>query len=513
MSERTLFRVASTATALLLVALLVRILPLARSMETVADYVSPLVMGHDAHLYPGSKVTLGNYGWFSGFWAARGVSALPVGPQLAAVLPTLIWLAVAGALAAQARRVWGRAAAVVLLAVTVGIGGQAWLAAASWSAHGTTWWAMVIAGMTVVAEAGGRHRAAAVGAALTVIWGGLCLTGDKLGLAVLVLPLAATALTAAVRRAWPLAIKCAALLGLVFLSSLVFGAVREGAGLVQNSYRIDTVPYESLGGYAGQALSALTMIWFPFGPIVLAATVAYVGAAAAIAGAWTAPAVVRRNADLDRAVWTAFWFAAALGTVAAFVVSTTSFVGGAPVPRYLYALPLAAGGLLAAATGSGRSPRVTLAAAAFVAAGGAYGFFANPPARLPAEHGPAVAKVRAAARRYDVTRGFTGYNTAYPMERSLEFAVTLAPIQPCPGGAGLCPFYLHRIDDAYTPQPGIRSFILVDHSPIAVPGAAEWVTSEPAGVKPERRVDVGDGLEMLIYDHDVARELGPLDAP
>ncbi|MEA2176956.1 MAG: hypothetical protein QOG77_253, partial [Solirubrobacteraceae bacterium] len=71
------------------------------------------------------------------------------------------------------------------------------------------------------------------------------------------------------------------------------------------------------------------------------------------------------------------------------------------------------------------------------------------------------------------------------------------------------PFLLHRVDGAYRPQPGIRSFLLVDRSPLATPGNLVWLTEPPAGVQPVETVDVGDGLQMLVYDHDVARDLGP----
>ncbi len=92
-------------------------------METVADYVSPLVMAHDVHLYPGSRIVLGNYGWYDGFWAARLVGWLPRGDQLSSVLPMLITIAMFGGLAAQARRLWNTTAAVALVAFGLAAGG------------------------------------------------------------------------------------------------------------------------------------------------------------------------------------------------------------------------------------------------------------------------------------------------------------------------------------------------------------------------------------------------------
>jgi len=69
--------------------------------------------------------------------------------------------------------------------------------------------------------------------------------------------------------------------------------------------------------------------------------------------------------------------------------------------------------------------------------------------------------------------------------------------------------YLHRLDGAFVPQAG-RSFLLVDRSPYAIPSDAAWATRPVPAERADEVVDVGDGLTMYVYDHDIAEDLGPL---
>ncbi len=149
---------------------------------------------------------------------------------------------------------------------------------------------------------------------------------------------------------------------------------------------------------------------------------------------------------------------------------------------------------------------------AFLTVGAGYGLVAHPPQRSPFAHGPAQDNILEAVRAFGLTRGYASYQTAYAMERSLRFKVPLLPVEGCATPQDVCPFFLHRIDDAYTPQPETRTFLLVDHSPLAAGGGFEWLRVEPAGSDPVRSVNVGDGLTLEIYDHDVADLFGPRPA-
>jgi hypothetical protein len=506
-SERLLVRAAAAALLCVLVAVLVHAGGIVHRMHSIPDYVSPLALAHDAGLYPDTTVVLGNFGWFPGFWGARAAGALPLGDQLASGLPLLLMLAVVALLAAQAWRLWGALPALVLAGFALSMGSEAWVAAAAWSARATSWWALALAGVTVVAAAGGRRRAAIAGAAATVLWGGLCLSGDKLVYAVIVAPLAATAVAAFARGHRGLALQALGLGGLLVASGVVFGLIADGADVVTHAYPVTTVPYDQFGGFAGHALNGVTQVWSTPGSRVAAPTAGYVATAALLGALSAIPALLRDDRDLTRTVWVAFWTAATLGNLGAFVINATSVVGGLPVTRYLYALPLAGGAVLAALVGGGRARRLAPAAVAVACVATTIGFFAHPPERNAFAHTSATQSVLDAARERGLTRGFGSYQTVYPMAKALDFAVPIDPVGPC--AQGVCPFLLHRVEGAYRPQSGIRSFLLVDRSPLATPGNPDWVTEPPAGVQPVETVDVGDGLQMLVYDHDVARDLGP----
>lgn len=497
-------RVAAGAVLCVLAAVLVHTGAIVDAMHSIPDYVSPLVLAHDAHLYPDSTVMLGNYAWYPGFWSARAVGTL--GDGVNSVLPLLLTLAVTAAVAVQARRVWGTVAALLFAGLALSVGTEAWTASAAWSVRATSWWAMAFAGLTVVAAASGHRRAALAGAAATVVWGGLCLSGDKLVYAVIVAPLAAAAVAAFARGAVGLAGQAAGLAAGLVVSGAVFTRIAEAADVVPHPYPLVTTPFEQFGTYAGYALTALTQVWTSPGSSVTGPATAYVAAAAVLGALAAAPAVLRGTDDVARTVWTAFWTAAALGNIAAFVLNASSVINGLSVPRYLYALPLAAGAVLAAVAGSGRARRLAPAAVVLACLGTAISFFSDPPVRNAVAHTAASGSVLAAARERGLERGFGSYQTVYAMEQKLGYAVALSPVGPC--AQGVCPFYLHRNDGAYRPQSG-RSFLLVDHSPMASAQSRDWLTAGPPGVQAVESVDVGDGLEMLVYDHDVAQHFGP----
>lgn len=521
-AERALTWVAGAATAVLVLVLLVKAPATVRAMMSERDYVSPLVMGHDAHLYPGARIVLGNYGWWPGMWAVQWLRPLPASAQLAAGLPLLLTLLASAALALQARRVWGGAAAIATLAVSLSVGTAAWTAAASWAAHFPTWWAMVLAGVSLTALAGapaGRARSLALlGAVLAVAASGTALSGDSIGWPAIVAPLAACAGVLAVLRSWrPAAVAAGMATGVVAVS-LVVGALAESNRYVQHDFSLATVPFALLGHQAAQTFEGTQQVWAGAAPTVVGASTGFLGAALVLGGLAVGTALLlrrRRDAtdlpDDRRATWVTFWLVAALAQMGAFALTYSSVVGGVIVPRYLYGVPLAAAALIAAAVGTGRGRRTALAACALIALGTGVNFITDPPARQPGEHGPALANVIEAARETGVDRGYASYVTAYPMQRASRFALRLSPVSACPEGApGLCPMYLHRLDGAYEPEPGIRSFLLVDASPFAVPGDRNWVTAPLDGVEPVQTLDVGDGLTMLIYDHDIAADLGPL---
>jgi hypothetical protein len=502
--ERRLTWAAAAAVAVLAVVLLASAPAVIRAMESNGDYVSPLVMGEDAHLYPDARIVLGNFGWWPGLWAVQLLRPLPASEHVAAALPMLVTIAVIALVAWQALRLFGRGAAVALLAVALAAGVAVWVAAASWSAHFTTWWAMAFAGMTAVAWTHNRSRWLLAATGATVLWGAVTLSGDRLAYAAVVAPLVAAATAAAMRRAWRPAVAVAAMAAGTVILGVAGTALAHDLGYFEHSFTVDLMPYGQLGNQAANVFVVLQQLYAGDPESIAGATTSYLGAAVAIGALASVPGLLR-GGDLRRTVWTAFWAAAALAPIGAYMISSQSVIGGEGQARYLYGLPLALAALVAIA------PRrlLALGAAALLALGTAVNFVTHPPEREPREHGPALANILAAAREHGVTRGYASYFTAYPLTRASRFELRISPVGACMGAPGLCPMYLHRLDGAFVPRRG-PSFLLFDASPYAIPDDANWVTREPLGAKPRERIDVGDGVTMLIYDHDIAADLGPL---
>jgi len=346
-----------------------------------------------------------------------------------------------------------------------------------------------------------------------------------------VAPLVAAAIAAGATRARRPALAAAGLAIATVAAGAGVAAIAESANYFARDFTIQGVPYGLLGNQAASAFVVLQQLYAGNPASVIGATTAYLGAIVAIGARAAIPGLLRRrkgesqspspeevpptlgppgeetgSRPLAATVWAAFWGVAALAHIGAFMLSSQSVVGGEVVARYLYGLPLVIAALVAIVG----HRRLALAAATLLALGTSVNFLTDGPIREPREHGPALAKILATARANDVTRGYaSSYFTAYPLERASRFALRLSPVGACAGGPGLCPMYLHRLDGVFVPQPGVRSFLLVDGSQYAIAGDRNWVTEPVPGVKPLRSVDVGDGLTMVVYDHDIAADLGP----
>lgn len=492
-------RVSVLATAALFVVLLATAPALLGAMQSNSDFVVPLVMGEEAHRYPGSDIVVGNHAWFVGLWIVQWLQPLPFADHIAAGLPFALTLLAIALLARQAWRLWG--SGVVVAAVALGTSVPWWLGATSWSAHFYTWWAMVLAGLTVVAR--GRRQVAGVVA--TVVWGGAVLAGDRLMLAAVVAPLVVTAVVAALARAWrPVRLAAGMAAGVVVVSVIV-AAIAEATNYVAPSFPVEPVPVSALGDQVAGAFDVVTVLHAGEGDGLLGDLTGYLGGALLVIA--VAALLVRLpavRADTPRLLWLAFWGGAVFASLGAFLVASASVVEGEGVPRYLYGLPFAVGALLAAAPWR----RLVLGATAALAVGVSVNLIADRPDRDPREHGPALSSILQVARDRGITRGYASYWTAYPLERASRFELDLQQVGVCPDHTNLCPMFQHRVVDAYEPRQR-ETFLLLDRSPVAVPDNIDWATREPAGAQPRERIAVGDGLEMLIYDHDIASHLGP----
>jgi len=208
-----------------------------------------------------------------------------------------------------------------------------------------------------------------------------------------------------------------------------------------------------------------------------------------------------------RGAYVVFWGLAAVIPLFAYLVS------GLPVDQYTaryvvttaYALaaliPLAAlarGPLARGAVVAGVCVLVTAGIASLV----------RHDSRDNAAHLPTTALSVPLARFLDqegLTRGYAGYWDAAPLTWQMRFRAKVYPVQACGGEPRRpCQFPFHKISSWYTPQPGTRSFLILDdlqHSASPV---------DPGNYlgRPVRRVRVGQ-LTVLVYDYDIATRIGP----
>ncbi len=511
------------------VALLVTLPELVRGMASNADLASPLVMGHEAASYPRSELVTGNYAWWNGLWATQGLSRLPGYDVLAAVLPLAATLAATGVLAWVAARLWRPRAGLIVALVVLATGPQALMTFTAWSSRAPTWWAMAaVAAVVTLAASGRTGRWWWVATVLAVLWAAAALAGDKLAWLVVIVPLLASAASAAGARAWRVAGSAAGMAAAIAVLAPVIAALARAA-----HYRFAPAPLplvEPIAVYSGllNAVDGLGEIWQGPGGGTVAHALGVAGAVLALTAlvAGVIMLAVRRRSpapgedpglETARRVWVAFFVAVLATSIAGFAATEASGPLGAPVVRYLYAAPFAVGALLAALSGAPvPAARLTLPIATGLGAVAALALLLGSIPERPALHRPAVAAIERAIDRYDLDVGYASYWTAAPLARALGYRHDIQPVGMCATAGGepprVCPAQLHYVRKALEPRRGARSFLLVDARSFARDGyAPSWLTRLPAGARPERTVDVGDGLRMAIFATDVAAAFGPFN--
>jgi hypothetical protein len=529
--------------AVLLAAVLYRLPDTVRAMHSNADLAAPLAMAHLLADLPHSAAVTGNYGWWNGLWVVQLLRPLPGDTLLASYLPLAVTLLAVGALTLQARRLFGTTAAAAVPAVALAVGPTTWVMNAAWSGRAPSWWAMVAVGLVLVAHAGRSGTPAskrlwlATGAA--VLWGGAALSGDALAWTSVVAPAAGVAAVALLRRRWRQAAVALGVAAGVAVASVALRALAEYQGYFQRPSPVSLTPFDEAQAGAGNVVVGLQEVWR--GPLNSAAGAAsgYLGlllvvvAAAAgvvyLLGGTSRPGEPAADADADveetpaggstavdaasrdaaRVAWATFWTGVAVAGAVAFAFSPASMVNGLPVARYLYGVPFAAGALIALLAGRRGRPALVLVPTLLLALVAALGIARQAPPRTPEARVATLDPILAVARQERVTRGYASYWTAYPTTVRSGFRLQIDPVGTCPASNGqlLCPMYLHYVDRAYEPRPGIRSFLLVDTSH---PGGGDWVGQAPATPAPVARHTVAPGIEMLIYDHDLAADLVPV---
>jgi hypothetical protein len=493
-------------------------------MHANSDLSAPLVMGDVAHRYVHAQLVTGRVGWWGGLWVVQLLRPVPGGLWLADWLPIVATAALAGLVAWQARRVWSDVSALIVALVALAGGVGAWSYDASWSARAPTWWAMALMGLAAVRLAGTTRRPSTgtiVLGAGAVVAVAVTASGDQLALVGGAAPLVVAAVAIARWRRWWLAAVFLAAAGATWALSVGVAALARSAGYLRQDYPVDLVKWHQLGKAFDGLVEASRQVWAS--PLTAGRLAGDVGAVLAGAAVLAGLAVLVRTMmrggtpqGLQRSVWAAFWLPALLGYLLAFWLTTAGALIGPSVVRYLYGVPLAAAATLGP-LGALRHVRwpAALGAAALAcltAAALLVKPIQPPPLAADLSRSALFPQIEQVAAREHVTRGFASYWAAYPLVLHSGRRLDVTPAGTCTlnGQIELCAMYIHYIDQAYAPRPGIRSFLLVDLSGLAGAGfSPAWVQRLPADLQPVRVVPIADGMEMAIFDHDVAADIHP----
>jgi hypothetical protein len=330
------------------------------------------------------------------------------------------------------------------------------------------------------------------------------------------------------RLAGALVVGAAATWGL----AIVIAALARSAGYLRQDYPVALIKLDQLGDAFDGLVDASRQLWASppdglgraagdVGMVLLVAAIV-IGVVVLVRALMPSlrAASARDPLELQRSMWSAFWLTALLGFLAAFLLVPYGGLAGVPSVRYLFGVPLAVAAGLAplGAVRLGRVPVVPAVGAvtAVLALMTAAVFVQTPPA-VPAIQGDLsrsalFSTIERVAAQEHVTRGFASYWTSYPLVLHSGRTLDVTPAGTCGTEAAfeVCAMYLHYVDQAYAPQPGIRSFLLVDESDLAGAGfSGAWVQRLPQAMRPVKVIPIGDGMEMAIFDHDVAADLKP----
>ncbi|MGD0455026.1 MAG: hypothetical protein ABSB69_15655 [Solirubrobacteraceae bacterium] len=491
-----------------LIVLLAQASSLVHSLYLNADNAAALVMPALAgHAPAGAVVNLGNHPWYEPWWFMRATVGLPGYRQLWEAAPLIAGLLGAAAVAACAWWALGRLAgllsAVVLFAASEA---QRWILYVPES-HGliVIHLAALCAALLFVQRRAfaGRLTPRAlllVGVPLVLFTGAgftdqLVLAG---GLAPLILaPLLCWLLT----------------------------HVMQDQNVVHSPFPVDFVGSEALvtglqnlvatiaslggGSFFGAPVSGSNLLTFAAGALTLLALAAILRAlwrwaATDPPAASATPAERSATQAGSRELFVAYWGSVLMLALAVFALTSVS--GSTTNGRYL----LGAWAAIAALLGILASvPIARMALLTGVALFGVLNLHAELASGVaPAGVGPGqrlAGMIERFATAHGASVGYGSYWDSAPVTWETHLRVKLYPVGTCATPAGLCPYYNNQISSWYLPRANTSSFLLTD-SRTNVPGA---ITGPPAGFgRPTAVDDVGEGLTVYVYDHDVAADLG-----
>ena len=517
-----------------------------------ADAASAPVIGQ---LYGGSplhrEVVLGQMAWFSTLMFELATRWLPLHRQIWEAAPYAMALASAALIAWGLWRVAGRWAAAVGGAIVVCAAPHTLHLLFSLNDHSATWFSLaLLAGVLVLGELRGGELGIGATALVGVVVGaivGANMASDTLLIGAGVVPFVlASAVVYALphERVRPRPM-------LLTLATIAVALIADAGTRLLMHHENVTVPAEVThtglasaealtsnfklwwqsiavlgnGEFFGQTLGFTTTLEVASAILSLVAVVVLVpriawreladvlqahgqetlspheSQAAARSQASSAVDEPARRKQAARLAWCVFWGSSAVLLSVGFIVSSTPVDINAD--RYLVGLIYAAAALVPLLAGRNalRRMAITLGASVFAFTGLVtllQGTVAGNPGNFPSDN--VSAQVARIARREHLTIGYAGYWDAAPITWATHFAVKVYPVNVC--GAQLCRFDIHYISSWYTPQPGLRTFLISDPTqPIAAPPVA-------ALGKPSAVYQIAE-LTMYVYPYDIASRLQP----
>jgi hypothetical protein len=496
------------------------------SMYANADAAAAFVIAElMPHAAAGREVVLGDYNWVEAIWLLRGTAWLPSHFAVWQLLPFAVWGLTVVLVAGAVRLVSTWRAALLAGALVLCVGADAREVFWTLNFHGLVVWHMALLAFglaCLAARPAWLTRPAAIVAA--VVLGAVTAVGlqDQMLLVVGVAPLliAGGAWTWRTGSTRPLL-----LTGIVAVVAVGLGVVLHqlttDAGIIRDDRVFVFTPAVQLTNHLGLLPGALgefvagDSLGAPvdtFSVIALAGLVLAVTVVVLVAWrGWTLVRTIAREprgaaAAVPAHVLLIFCAAVVAATCAAWMLN--GFLVDTAGSRYLGGLWIAAAAGLALLADTALDRRrfdgVVAAVCLIATIGVLHGIEPTKVSNFPTPR--AAAAVRSFAVQHGARIGYAGMWDAFPLTWHSRFAVTLTPIQNCgdpTDGNRNCPPPEHRISSWYHAQPGNpRSFLVVDSSQPLQPSV------DPRFGKALAVTTYGP-LTILVYDHDIARDVRP----
>jgi hypothetical protein len=491
-----------------------------------ADAVSAPVIGQlFGAAGPHANVVLGEFGWYATLLFELGTKWLPAHLQVWEAMPYAMALAGAALAAWSVWQVAGPWAASLTAVLLVCAAPDTLHLLLSMNDHTPDWFCLgLLAAFLVVVQRRAHALRPVVLVPLSLMVGvivGINAASDPLLVIAGLVPFGLAVLTAARLgrgpdsvRALRIALAALVVTGVAWVLTLVaMSALRVApeagvhtttlatAAKIGSNFRLwwQSIAVLGNGDFFGRDISFVSVLAVACAALSIGAVVLLprVG--------WRA---VRRRPDdavspeaSARLTFMVFWCSSAVVLSAAFVLSATPIdIHG---DRYLVGLIYAAAAVIpAVAAGRVWTEAAAVAGTCVFALSGviamAKGTVTNNTNRFPTA---AVAdQVWRLAVANHLQFGYSGYWDAAPITWASRFRVRVYPVSVCVNNTHLCPFDLHTISSWYTPQPGVRSFLLTDSAMPLVPSPT------PDLGRPDAVYHIGN-LTMYIYPYDLATKI------